>query len=79
METEMGVVDESQIRRVHRPFELTYTPAMPGQLRRAFLGWQCRISSKGQVFGGWMFSFRRKRALTKLGWFSPRLVEETDQ
>ncbi len=77
----MGVVDESKIRRVHRPFELLDTPAMPrhGQLRRAFLGWQCRVSIYGQVWSGWMFSFRRKRALKKLGWFNPHLVEETDQ
>ncbi len=53
-------------------------PLMPGhgQLRRAFLGWQWRVSVKGEVFSPWLFTFTRRRAIAKLGWFQLELVEE---
>jgi hypothetical protein len=62
----------------HLDGSTTAWPLMPGhgQLRRAFLGWQFRVSVKGEVFSPWMFTFTRRRALTKLGWFNLKLVEE---
>jgi hypothetical protein len=69
------------IHSTRREFARFENPSMPrhGQLRRASLGWQWRISMVGVVFSPWMFTFTRRRALRKLGWFSPALVEEKEK
>jgi hypothetical protein len=57
---------------------LASMPALPGhgQLRPSRFGWRFRVSVKGEVWGPWMFTFTRRRALHKLGWFALELLEQ---
>jgi len=46
------------------------------QVRPAFLGWQWRVSVKGEVFGFWTFALTRRRAERAWNRHRPELVED---
>jgi len=46
------------------------------QVRPAFLGWQWRVSVKGEVFSPWMFALSRRRAERAYSRHRPEMVED---